>query len=325
MPSDFLLLTAEPHHITITQARKLAQRLLTTKYIQGKNIRLSKKEVASIAAVVHTSEQAKIYDGVNFSRMQIPTILSQYAEGSRIEFETLGPYLSNYVHSNGIITLDNITNEDAIGLELARLFRTLFPDGRLISLYDDYNGKPALQDDNDAYVPFDALMTRNFRISLRDLFRSQGVILPAHKTTEDFLLLSEAASISAADELVHNLEMRGYIRRMEQAIIFFNNDAENPLHRYFYLRTRQGRWLCEALDAATFLAEHNLQVVHIVALPDYMRPQQDKVWEILRVLGLQPARYHNIFFNPRGDPKAVADCVLKAFMTAPNTRYIYQL
>jgi len=309
---ELLLSTFEPHHISIAPARRFAQKALAARHAKGGVLRFSKKEVATITATMLDSEQAKIYDGINFSRIQIPTILSQRSMGIPMGFETLGPYLSNYLHADGIMTLDNLTNEDAIGLKLARLFRGLFPDAHLVSLYDDYN-RNNIQQDSTVESSFNPAMIQNFHASLEDLFRSQRVILPAHEAGKDFFLLSEAARVMDADTLVRRLSTHGYIQRKGQAIIFVNNDAENPLYRYFYLRTRQGRWLCEALDAAAFLSEQNLSIVRIVALPDYMRPQQDKVWEILRVLGMQPSRYHNIFFDPLSDPYAVAVGVSKAF------------
>ena len=314
MHPELLLSTSEPHHISIVEARKLAQKLFVTKYARGKIVRLTKKEAATIAATIRASEQSKVYGGVNFSRIQIPTVFIQRDEGVPVEFETFCPYLSNYLDMNGNMTIDTLINEDVIGLELARVFRALFPDARLVSLYDDYNGsETARQDGSRADSSFDPRVTQNFIASLNHLFRSQGVILPSHKVVKDFLLISEAAKVIDAKKLVRKLSMRGYIKREGRAIMFYNIDAENPLYRQFYLRTRQGRWLCEALDAATFLSDRNLLITHIIVLPDYMRPQQDKVWEILRVLGMQPARYHNIFFDPAADPQTIAASVSTAF------------
>jgi hypothetical protein len=85
------------------------------------------------------------------------------------------------------------------------------------------------------------------------------------------------------------------------------------LHRSFYLRTKDGRWLCEALDASTFLKAENRRITHIVVLPEYMKEQQDKVWEILRVLHIAPHKYHNIFYDKTLPAEHIRHAIERAF------------
>ncbi len=262
--------------------------------------RFSRTEREEIARQIQASAASEVVDGVDFSRLTLETLLECRRWGGKIDFETLGPYLANYRTSHGDMTPDNLIPEDAIGLELAATFRRLFPYDRLVSLYDEYNGSEpgGTLTSTSAGAPFTDAAKRNFRNSLLELFRSNGAIPPDAKEGRDFLLIAESQKVTDAEKLVEALETKGLIQRNGQEVMFVNIDAENPLHMQIRLRTKNGRWLCEALDAATFLKPENPAITHIVVLPEYMRDQQDRVWEILRVLKIEPERYHNIFFDP---------------------------
>jgi hypothetical protein len=126
-------------------------------------------------------------------------------------------------------------------------------------------------------------------------------------------MISESSKVPDAQRLVSLLETKGHIQRKGEEIVFVNNLAENPLHHRIHLRNSKGKWLCEALDAATFLKDENLQILHIVALPDYMKNQQDKVWEILRVLGISSHCYYNIFYSLDFTSSEIAQTVTDEF------------
>jgi hypothetical protein len=244
-------------------------------------------------------------------------VLRDAAAGAPIEYETLGPYLSSYIHVGGRMTQDNLIPEDAIGLALAVTFRKLLPHGMPVSLVDEYNGAlwsadAAARDDQQP--SFSAATKRDFMDSMVQLFKDAGALAVDATEDKDYLLLPESAKIEAAEKLVKKLEASGNVARGEgDELLFVNEHAENPLHRSFHLRTKRGRWLCEALDASSFLEPHNRHITHIVVLPEYMKEQQDKVWEILRVLGIAPSKYHNIFYDKSLPAAHIQQAIERAF------------
>jgi hypothetical protein len=132
------------------------------------------------------------------------------------------------------------------------------------------------------------------------------------------LLLAESSKVAQAKQLVAELDRFGFIQRQGLEIIFTPREPENPLYDRITLRTKRGKWLCAALDAAGFLDEQNRRIVHLVALPHYMKEQQDKVWEILRVLGISSERYHNVFYDASARPEMVVRTV-EAFFEIPTS------
>jgi hypothetical protein len=261
---------------------------------------------------LRAEEEEYIVAGANYARTQIDTLRKGYAEGLQIEFETIGPYLANYLHAGGVMTLDNLIPEDRTGLQLAILFRSLFPKARLVALCDEYNEGPALATPEDSqHRAFTREQGRAFIESFEDILLEVGVISSRNST--DHLLLAESKQAERAELLVSILRDAGYIEETKSGIYFSNPNAENPLHRRFCLRTPHGRWICETLDAAGFLDPGNNSITHIVVLPDYMKAQQDRVWEILRVLGLQPSQHHNIFFDPLRPTEDIVSSISKAF------------
>ncbi|MEI8092000.1 MAG: hypothetical protein WCG98_07555 [bacterium] len=77
---------------------------------------------------------------------------------------------------------------------------------------------------------------------------------------------------------------QSYIQEMGKEILFVNPNAENPKYRKITLRKQNGHWMCEALDASSYIKPENLNITHLVILPTNFKEQQDKVWEMLRVL-----------------------------------------
>ena len=139
--------------------------------------------------------------------------------------------------------------------------------------------------------------------------KESGAIGDTDKEGENFLLISESSKTVEAEKLVERLDEAGHIQREGQKIYFVNEGAENPQYKRIILRTGTGRWLCEALDASTYLKPENLEITHLVVLSKDFVAQQDKVWEILRVLGIRPTHYHNIFYDKSLDPSVVAEIV----------------
>lgn len=299
------------HGFDIASLSQAGRALLRHKQVTGKAAKFSKTERMELLELLHAQEQPWILNGVNFSRSQIADLLKQRDDGVQIEFETLGPYLGSYVAHGGAMTLQNLINEDLIGLHLAVVFRKIFPKARLVALCDEYNA--GILGTTNEVGHFSAEQKKTFLSSLLELLKSQGALSGQAVLGKDFLLISESTKAMDAPQLVDILASQGYIERKGNEIFFVNDAAESPLHRRFHLRTKDGRWLCEALDAAAFLKPENLQITHIVVLPNYMKSQQDKLWEILRVLGIQPTRYHNIFYDPAASPKQIVHGVTNAF------------
>ena len=302
-----------PHGVRISPlVSDLARKMLWHKFANNQKISFSDREISYLQAHLNAFELPEVIDGVNFSRIQIDEIVRQRRRGGAIEFEALGPYLIDYINNNGIITLDNLIPEDRIGLELARLFRKLLPSARLVSLYDDLNSVHA-NDGNAQTIDFSEEAKVNFKKSLLELLISTDILTPNSVEGTDYLLVAESSKLKSAERMVERLDRLGHIVKKDKEIWFINEAAENLLYRKFLLRSKQGTWLCVTLDASSFLSEANKRICHLVILPDYMKQQQDTVWEILRVLGLHPLDYHNIFYNPGSNPRQIAKTIRTHF------------
>lgn len=262
-------------------------------------------------------EQEFVYSGANYLRTQVETVQQAYAAGEQIEFETIGPYLANYVNNGGVMTYDNLTPEDRIGLGLAAFFRSMFPKARLFSLCDEYNQITVGKAQGDEPpTPFSPEQKQAFLASFKELLTGIEAIPPAGVAGKDYLLQRESEQVVGAERLVAILRTGGYIEETKGALYFRNMAAENPLYQRFCLRTAGGRWLCEALDAAGFLRTGTIDntVTHLVVLPEYMKAQQDRVWELVRPLGLRPQRYHNIFFDPTQSTQVIVESIARMFL-----------
>lgn len=265
---------------------------------------------------IETMEMLSERDGVNFSRCQMDRIVAAYKAGKRVEFESFSPYLSDYNMATGEIWEDNLTKSDKIGTAIGKMLRENFSKARLISLYDEYNSE--MPDSADAtgrpisegsQIIFPEETKNNFKKSLKEVMHHKGMIREGDQEGKDFLFVSESSKIKDAEQLVAKLEEKGKIKRDGQAIYFINPDAENQEYQEIILRTKNGRWLCEALDASSYIKEENLEITHLVVLPNHFKKQQDKVWEMLRVLGIEPTNYHNIFYDENADPKRATEII----------------
>lgn len=300
---------AETHGSRITGVATFAKSLLEEKRKKGITAKLSKKEQAAVDMRIVELERETVYGGVNFSRTQLGELFKTYRAGTLIEFETLGPYLADYIQANGVMAMDNMTPEDAIGLRLAAVFRRWLPKARMISLYDDYNAGHLSGMDSDGLGAFSETAKRNFKQSLVKMFKVAGAVSANAKAGEEYLLVSEGSKVADAQQLIARLDTLGMIRRNGQELLFVTERPENPLYYQVRLRSRSGKWLCQTLDAACFLKDENKDIAHVVVLPEYMKQQQDMVWEILRVLHIKPEHYHNIFYDHKQSPDRVARAV----------------
>jgi LAS superfamily LD-carboxypeptidase LdcB len=191
----------------------------------------------------------------------------------------------------------------------------------MISLYDEYNSN--IPDSSDIYgkpveagkqLAFPEETRRNFRNSVEEYLKKQGIIKEEDVEGENYLLVSESSKTEMAQELVDRLKTKDVIEEKENGEILFNDGQES-----FTLKTKSGRWMCEALDASSFLDPHNLDTSHLVILPEHFRQQQERVWHILITLGFQNTRYHNIFFDEKGNPQDIADRIRKEIEATENT------
>ena len=283
-------------------------------FIQGG--KSDEKLIASMKQDLEFTEKEATVEGVNFSRCQMDRIAVDYNSGKSVEYESFSPYLADYNLHTGEIWSDKLTESDIIGLEVAKTLRSEFPKARMISLYDEYNtNMPDTSNERGMPVVGGPQLTLpestkiNFKNNIEQLLADRGIISQDKKECEEYLLVSESSKIKAAEELVKQLEAVGYIDHQGESINFINPEAENPAYRKIQLRTKNGRWLCEALDASSYLNPENLAITHLVVLPNHFKEQQDKVWEVLRVLGIKPDNYHNIFYDEKIDPKKVAEVI----------------
>lgn len=267
-------------------------------------------------------------EGLDFSKAQLDDYVRAYQEGRSVEFESFSPYIADYNLATGEIDQDNLTNTDQIGLAVARMLREKFANARMISLYDEYNtdmpdssdvrglphremtddGGRVVDEKSAPQIELDPATKERFVASIKDTLEANGVIDSTQdREGENYLLVSESEKISDAEELIARLEAANpdSIQRNGEEIIFINPDAENQEYAEITLRNKSGRWMCEALDASSYVKTENLEISHLVVLPKSFKAQQDKVWEVLRSLGIEPTNYHNIFFDEDADPEQV--------------------
>lgn len=282
----------------------------------------SKKEVVEkMKEELVSVEKEATVNGVNFAKCQMDVLTEEIDSGREFEYESFSPYLADYNMSTGEIWGNNLAKHDEIGIAIAKMLREKFSGARMISLYDEYNTN--VPDSSDARgVPtpdapqlvLDEATKTNFKKSFEELLRERGAIRENDNEGKDFLFVSETEKIQDAEKLVEMLENvpgKTYIKRKDDLITFTNPEAENPEYSEITLRTKNGRWLCEALDASSYLKKENLDKSHLVILPNHFEKQQDKVWEILRVLGIKPEHYHNIFYDENVAPEVITETIKK--------------
>ena len=188
---------------------------------------------------------------MDFSKAQLDQFASAYRAGTKVEFESFSPYVADHDLAHGDIQTGGLTNEERIGLEIAKVLRELLPEARMISLYDEYNtnmpdaelanGRPI--EGKQISLPED--VRENFKTTIQKLLGEEGI------AREDDLLISESSKAEAASELTEKLRDKGLVTERDGALYFQNPNPENPDYAEVLLRNKSGRWMCEALDAST--------------------------------------------------------------------------
>lgn len=270
-------------------------------------------------------------NGVHFLKCQFSDIIDDLRQGKQVEYEAFGPYLKDYLQYLFDKDTKHIpfTKTDEIGLAIMKfLSKEVMPEGRPVSLYDEYNlgttasgdsGMPVNIDRQERglasemnikglergqrEVSPDSSYRKKFQEFVEKVFRENGIIKEGDKEgpENDFVLVSESEKIKDAEKLVDILRSKGLVETGEGEEIWFQNTidkCENPRYLKINLRDKNGKWQCPALDASSFLKPINREITHLVVLPkENFENQQDQVWEILHTLDFKPDHYHNIFFE----------------------------
>lgn len=261
-----------------------------------------KNLVENMSKELSAAQKMAITDGVNFSYCHMDSLTERYGKGMILEFDCIRPALYNYNFITGAIDKDKLVSIDIIGLEIAKLIKQEFAKSRLISFYDDYSN-----------YEFSELAQNNFKSNILKILIQNGLLNENDTENRDYYLLAESKAVSQAEELVARLENvngKSYVRRDGLSIKFVNEDVENPIYSVIDLRTAEGQWERWALDASTFLAPINNDIVHLVILPyNYFINEQDRVWEILRILGIESENYHNIFYDENLEPEKIVETI----------------
>lgn len=294
--------------------QKSREAILRKDIEEGDIAELSEKEKAEVREAVERAEKEGIREGVDMGELDVPTLLKAYLENKIVEIETFSPYLIDHdvKHGNFI----GLTNDELIGLELGQHLKKQFPRAKTIALYDEYNND--LVDSSSPtgaptalgpMLSFSEEAKAKFRENTINRLKEYGIISEKEKEDEDYFIVSESSKIADAEKLVESLDAEGFIKREGDEIWFIKQDSENPIYRKILLRSKKGKWQCEALDASAFLDKTNRERCHLVVLPKSYKEQQGKVWEILRTLKFKPENYHNIYFDEGLDPSHVVETV----------------
>src|SRR3977135_276342 len=107
---------ASPKNFTLAQS--YVQKMKKIHQYISDDKPLSRQETVTAKADIHDYELQNTRNGLDFSRIQFNTVARQYASGIPVEFETWGPYLSDYITLDGVMTLDSLLPEDLLGLSL---------------------------------------------------------------------------------------------------------------------------------------------------------------------------------------------------------------
>jgi len=122
-------------------------------------------------------------------------------------------------------------------------------------------------------------------------------------------MITENSKNKNVEQLVKKLEEKNNIKKKNGIIYFSNPESENPEYKEIILQTSDGKWTSEGLNASTYLKPENLEITHLVVFPNSLKKEQDKTWEILRILGIEPTNYHDIFFDENVLPEKIAETI----------------
>ena len=131
---------------------------------------------------------------VDFSKCQMPEIVTALQEGRAVDYETFSPYLRDNDSANGSLK-KQLNQSDRTGLEILKLLNREFSEGRAVSLYDEYN-TPAEQTE-----PFSDEQRVQFLESIKQKLERERAKID--------LFVSESERVEDAKELVQELEAKG--------------------------------------------------------------------------------------------------------------------
>ncbi|MBU0597747.1 hypothetical protein KKF61_01970 [Patescibacteria group bacterium] len=199
-------------------------------------------------------------ESVNFSKCQMDKVITAHNNDQPVEYESFSPYLRDNNPDDGSLKQEMIP-EDRAGLEILKLLNEEFPNAKAISLYDEYNLPPGQAES------YSKQQKENFLTSIKQRLTSEGA------KVDHFV--SESSKVEAAKTLVEQLknitqpDSKSVIKEKGGAIYFNDGQSEGGQYddHFFPLRTKGGRWTCEALDASSFLNPENQKTTHLVILP----------------------------------------------------------
>ncbi|MGI5206032.1 hypothetical protein ACQEU6_31225 [Spirillospora sp. CA-108201] len=298
---------------------------LTEKVRKGR-VGLSRGELKVVRGLVQTVENCGRVGILNASRLQPDRVIEAADHGGVILVEAPGLYFVDY---GGRVTSENLLPEDRLGLEFAsRLVKALrddYPDAKVVvvGLYDDYNPYSHSTPRGAVSWPFDPDRVREFRESVPGVLEEAGVISPG-ADRRDHVEFWEADMVSAAHNLIDELTGSGYTIESDGRLDYVNPEVENPEHFRFPLRKENGHLACEVLDLVKVLksmeilraANLDREMRLVVALPEYFRKQQDRLWELLRIFGVQYYEYHNVFYPEDALPGEVTRAAQRLLRSA---------
>jgi len=271
--------------------------------------------------------------GLDFGYVQLDEVMAAFLVGNPpIDIETVGPYLAAHLNKETDkleIKMDNVPTDEAVGIQMAAIFKKLTHsvEGkvRIVALLDEFNNYASergfTKEEQDAYI-----------VATADLFGRAGVIEPTDEAGKDFLLLRESEQVNKVDDIVNRLQASGngiVSNNSGGELIFKPNDefmdslkiSGNRRKEFkksgIVLKDADGKPLCQTLDAAGFLGDENKYLMHVVMLENHMVSQQDKVFTLLKALGItNEHKYHNIFFDAQNlPPEIIVYGIIKKLQT----------
>lgn len=230
----------------------------------------------------------------------------------RLMVETVGPYASHHVSSDGTIEyrIAHLPKSERIGMMLGSVMRELAQTAEnvtMVALLDDYSK-------SDSSKPFIAEEQHQFVVAMSEMMQHFGVIRPEDVPGRDYILFRESEQVEKVDELIARLQSsgEGYVDiAFNGDVIFFptnefiekigklSDNRIREFRRRGILIKREGVPTCQALDAASFLEAKDPTAITFLILDHQFVSEQDKKYALIRAVGVMSQdRHHDMFFNP---------------------------
>ena len=281
-----------------------------------------KRELRALAE--HT-----VVNGVYFEHV-VPEAVWEAYEAGTLELEGLNLYMEGHGGTGALLEDQSLSSSDEIGFRISKSLADMFPGARQVLLVDDMHSllhqaagslnRPRGLHYTASSSPYTEEAREKFKEDIVARMKRREILREDSVAGTDYLLVSESAQQADVPNLVSLLESKGYIRRDGKEVWFVNSQADNPEFSEIRLANKEGEWLCVTLDATSFLKDKGLDKTYLVVLDLAFKAQQDQVWEILRVLGVNPLNYHNIFFDASRPPSEVARTIQEVMMRHKPTQ-----